>query len=85
MHDSCVNLKTSRKTRKFTSHLFFLVFLATDEPSVEIKLKEIFPEKIITFTKLSFDRKEKICIQKELVDLFMLSSPTYASQLQATL
>lgn len=50
-----------------------LFFLATDEPAVEIKLKEIFPEKIITFTKSSFDRKKKICIQEALVDLLMLS------------
>ena len=32
-------------------------FLATDEPAVESKLKEIFPDKIITFSKCLYSKK----------------------------
>ena len=48
-------------------------FLATDDPSVEGRMKDIFRGKIISFSKSSYDRKDRMGIQEALVELLLLS------------
>ncbi|MEM9423654.1 MAG: hypothetical protein AAF975_02555, partial [Spirochaetota bacterium] len=49
-------------------------FLATDDLSVEIKLRQIFPGRIVSYPKKNFDRNNPIAIQDAVIDLYCLSN-----------
>lgn len=49
-------------------------FLATDDPSVEITLRKVFPNKIVSHCKKSLDRNNPTAIQDAVVDLYCLSN-----------
>lgn len=48
-------------------------FLATDCPKTERELKSLYPARVITFSKASYNRNSSQGIQDALVDLFCLS------------
>jgi hypothetical protein len=48
-------------------------FLATDDPIVETRFKNIFHDRIIVYKKSAYSRNQKEAIQDALVDLLLLS------------
>lgn len=49
-------------------------FVATDELQVEVQLREIFKEKIVTREKRSLDRNNPLAIQDAVIDLYCLAN-----------
>lgn len=49
-------------------------FLATDDPAIEIELRTIFPNKIVTHYKKSLDRNNPLAIKDAVIDLYCLSN-----------
>lgn len=49
-------------------------FVATDDPQVEVHLRGIFKDRIVTHNKRSFDRNNPLAIQDAVIDLFSLAN-----------